>query len=332
MTHLSLDDLRKVDQMTEPSVEEIVAQIEEFIHDPECDDWQMDNSHFRALIASWRERGEALKAARTFATIQKEEADAHGFPDYVAKESLTVIDAALAAEPASGEMLPASYKKFLAADAVSREAARIDPSGDAPPPASGEEIDAAVKIYRDTAASLQGFLYGHRHVIRDLRRPPAEQEVWSLTEENGDELGQGPDYERCHQAMMDELDRIAMRAALASEPASGEADDWRTPRFHDRDDAPPPPPTQGEEERVLVRLADGETLVERRVSLAWDAALRQRADEATRIAYEECAKIAEQQEQEFLSPEYATDQPLSSFSERFACSQVAAAIRARIKP
>jgi hypothetical protein len=171
VTHLSLHDLRKVDQMTEPSVEEIVAQIEEFILDPECDDWQMDNSDFRALIASWRERGEALKAARTFATIQKEEADAHGFPDYAAKELLTVIDAALAAEPASGE-----------------------------------EKDVEI------------------------------------------------------------------------------------------------------------------------------TALRQRADEATRAAYEECAKIAEQQEQEFLSPEYATDQPLSSFSERFACSQVAAAIRARIKP
>jgi hypothetical protein len=44
----------------------------------------------------------------------------------------------------------------------------------------------------------------------------------------------------------------------------------------------------------------------------------------------ECVKIAEQQEREFLSPEYAAGQPLSSLSERFACSQVAAAIRARM--
>jgi hypothetical protein len=56
-------------------------------------------------------------------------------------------------------------------------------------------------------------------------------------------------------------------------------------------------------------------------------ALRQRADEATRAEREACARIAEQQAQEFLSPEYAVGQPLSSFSERFACGQVAAAIR-----
>ena len=43
---------------------------------------------------------------------------------------------------------------------------------------------------------------------------------------------------------------------------------------------------------------------------------------------EECAKVAEAQAQEFLSPEYATGQPLSSFQERFACGQVASAIRA----
>lgn len=42
---------------------------------------------------------------------------------------------------------------------------------------------------------------------------------------------------------------------------------------------------------------------------------------------EECAKIAEAKAVEFLSPEYAAGQPLSSFSERFACGQVASAIR-----
>lgn len=44
---------------------------------------------------------------------------------------------------------------------------------------------------------------------------------------------------------------------------------------------------------------------------------------------EACAKICEAEEQAFLSPEYATGQPMSSFEERFACRTCAAAIRAR---
>lgn len=43
---------------------------------------------------------------------------------------------------------------------------------------------------------------------------------------------------------------------------------------------------------------------------------------------EECAKVAEAKAVEFLSPQYATNQPLCSISERFACHQTAAAIRA----
>jgi len=42
---------------------------------------------------------------------------------------------------------------------------------------------------------------------------------------------------------------------------------------------------------------------------------------------ERCAGVAEQQAQEFLSPNYAVGQPWSSFSERFACDEVAKAIR-----
>jgi hypothetical protein len=49
---------------------------------------------------------------------------------------------------------------------------------------------------------------------------------------------------------------------------------------------------------------------------------RQLAEETER-----CARVAETLAEEFLSPEYATGQPLSSFQERFACAQVAAAIR-----
>lgn len=44
------------------------------------------------------------------------------------------------------------------------------------------------------------------------------------------------------------------------------------------------------------------------------------------------AKIAEEQAVHFLSPQYATGQPHSSFSERFACDEVARAIRAQQEP
>jgi hypothetical protein len=44
-------------------------------------------------------------------------------------------------------------------------------------------------------------------------------------------------------------------------------------------------------------------------------------------AIEDAAKACEDQQQAFLSPQYATGQPLSSFHERFACGQCAAAIR-----
>lgn len=39
-----------------------------------------------------------------------------------------------------------------------------------------------------------------------------------------------------------------------------------------------------------------------------------------------CAEVCDEQEQGFLSPEYATDQPLSSLAERFACREVKEAI------
>lgn len=43
---------------------------------------------------------------------------------------------------------------------------------------------------------------------------------------------------------------------------------------------------------------------------------------------EECAKVAEAQKQQFLSTQYAANQPFGSICERFACDEVAAAIRA----
>jgi len=42
---------------------------------------------------------------------------------------------------------------------------------------------------------------------------------------------------------------------------------------------------------------------------------------------EEAAKVCEQEAQDFLSPEYAAAQPLSSTNERFACKHCAEAIR-----
>jgi hypothetical protein len=45
---------------------------------------------------------------------------------------------------------------------------------------------------------------------------------------------------------------------------------------------------------------------------------------------EACAKVAEDQKKDFLSPGYASEQPLGSFCERFACDEVAKAIRALV--
>jgi hypothetical protein len=44
---------------------------------------------------------------------------------------------------------------------------------------------------------------------------------------------------------------------------------------------------------------------------------------------EKCAKECEKQSKVFLSPRYSTGQPWSSFKERFAAEQCAAAIRGR---
>lgn len=62
-----------------------------------------------------------------------------------------------------------------------------------------------------------------------------------------------------------------------------------------------------------------------------DAEVRGEALNSARVAaaiiIEACAKVAEEQAAQFLSPQYATGQPLSSFPERFACGACADAIR-----
>ncbi|MDX3886321.1 MAG: hypothetical protein QHC65_18015 [Sphingomonas sp.] len=54
---------------------------------------------------------------------------------------------------------------------------------------------------------------------------------------------------------------------------------------------------------------------------AYEAAARHRI-----AALEAAAEACRQQEQDFLSPEYATGQPISSIQVRFACRECAAAI------
>ena len=57
----------------------------------------------------------------------------------------------------------------------------------------------------------------------------------------------------------------------------------------------------------------------------WNARHPSSAERASVL--EECAKIAEEQAQQFLSHEYASNQPFGSTCERFACGEVAKAIR-----
>ena len=59
---------------------------------------------------------------------------------------------------------------------------------------------------------------------------------------------------------------------------------------------------------------------------------RSRARAILPIAAEHFAGICEQTRDGFLSEQYATGQPTSSFNERFACGQCAAAIRASVEP
>lgn len=49
---------------------------------------------------------------------------------------------------------------------------------------------------------------------------------------------------------------------------------------------------------------------------------------ALRARDERAARICEQQRQDFLSPQYAANQPFGSISERFGCTRCAEAIRA----
>lgn len=98
-------------------------------------------------------------------------------------------------------------------------------------------------------------------------------------------------------------------------------------------------PFEAEIERLTREVAGYQETI--RLSNAWDfprdiqelsvrlEAAESSLSEAVKAEREACAKVADAKAIEFLSPEYATGQPFSSFNERFACGQVASAIRSR---
>jgi hypothetical protein len=112
VTHLTLDDLRKTDQMTERSVEDIVARLEANL-------FTVTQNDIRALIAALRERVAELQAETGYTDAIRAVArdENHRLRGALA-EALDVLGqfitedngvmkrgrAALAAEPASGEI------------------------------------------------------------------------------------------------------------------------------------------------------------------------------------------------------------------------------------
>jgi hypothetical protein len=62
------------------------------------------------------------------------------------------------------------------------------------------------------------------------------------------------------------------------------------------------------------------------------SAMKLLIDEAVEAERERCALICDAIAKLFLSTEYATGQPLSSFQERFACGEIKAAIQKEVKP
>lgn len=76
---------------------------------------------------------------------------------------------------------------------------------------------------------------------------------------------------------------------------------------------------------ALAMRMNGLPQIKERFARALLAYGQSRADEAT----ERAARVCEEQASAFLSPEYASGQPMSSLAERFACSECATAIRSQ---
>lgn len=83
---------------------------------------------------------------------------------------------------------------------------------------------------------------------------------------------------------------------------------------HDR---PASPDLQAEAERVFADVQRAVLVDDAKAEIA----------KVLQARDERAAQICEQQAREFLSPQYASNQPLGSFCERFACDECAKAIR-----
>jgi len=69
--------------------------------------------------------------------------------------------------------------------------------------------------------------------------------------------------------------------------------------------------------------------VTQKVRDAFDAVCKGRVEAAVKAEREACAKACEGQIKIFLSPQYKTGQPMSSFGERHAVASCVEAIQAR---
>jgi hypothetical protein len=342
-THLTLDDLRRTDASEE------LAALRERVAELQAETGYTDAIRDVARDENRRLR-EALAWARPFVEIFTV---GQGSPQQANIDGLARIDAALAAEPASGETTPTQ------SEGLERKLFYDDRGiyiGDARAQAIRTLIHAlnlavsrgcdhcAEPIRQARAWAKLGrvtALLKAEPALKDKPMNKFDGPIMATLVQNNDALrARVAKLEKALkkfktdmcEGWCDEADHIfsdcqgcEARAALAAEPASGEADprlalyDLETSGLHELA-FPPPPPMQGDEEtarRILEsRLQQGGTWLAQRDIDALAAALRQRADEATRAENEACAKIA----------------------DSFTCGlcgmdgKSAAAIRARIKP
>lgn len=89
-------------------------------------------------------------------------------------------------------------------------------------------IEKAQTVWLENSNRFQGFQYEDRHTIRDMRKPAGEQVVWELAQG----VNTPAEYERCHEAMMVEIERLqwaevvkALLGDTAPEPGEPEPGD-----------------------------------------------------------------------------------------------------------
>ncbi len=74
------------------------------------------------------------------------------------------------------------------------------------------DLDTITDAYDRARQSHQGFNYQDRLVIRNLLAPARQQEIWSTPYEEGG-------YGEAHQAMIKEIHRICIMAAIQAHEA-----------------------------------------------------------------------------------------------------------------